>query len=166
MAAVACVLITAPERLARHDGHHMLLVDERTPRGGRVECVERPMRDDPHDQLLWHIRSAVAEYERTFIAERMRRGRQARVWGRILCPACPASPTGAARVVPCRHPWGLPSHRLPCGAPWLHGGPCRGPRARLTGRRRQAARCRELSSMVGAGGRLLCVLRRRRCMMT
>src|SRR5574341_40892 len=86
MAAVACVLITAPERLARHDGHHMLLVDERTPRGGRVECVERPMRDDPHDQLLWHIRSAVAEYERTFIAERMRRGRQAKLRRGQLLP--------------------------------------------------------------------------------
>jgi site-specific DNA recombinase len=34
------------------------------------------MSQDPHDQLLLQIRGAVAEYERTLIAERMRRGRQ------------------------------------------------------------------------------------------
>ena len=52
LAAFACGLMTAPDRLARNDVHQMLLVDERTQRGCRVECVERPMRDDPHDQLL------------------------------------------------------------------------------------------------------------------
>jgi site-specific DNA recombinase len=65
MAAVECVLITAPDRLARNYVHQMLLVDELTQRGCRVEFVERPMSDDPHDQLLLQIRSAVAEYERT-----------------------------------------------------------------------------------------------------
>src|SRR5262245_39102477 len=77
MAAVECVLITAPDRLARNYVHQMLLVDELTQRGCRVEFVERPMSNDPHDQLLLQIRAAVAEYERPFIAERMRRGRQA-----------------------------------------------------------------------------------------
>ena len=52
MAAVECVLITAPDRLARNYVHQMLLVDELTQRGCRVELVERPMRDDPHDPLL------------------------------------------------------------------------------------------------------------------
>jgi site-specific DNA recombinase len=61
MAAFACVLITAPDRLARHSVHQMLWVDALTPRGCRVECVERPRRDDPHDHLLLQIRSAVAE---------------------------------------------------------------------------------------------------------
>src|SRR3989441_7274479 len=81
MAAFECVLITAPDRLARNYVHQMLLVDELTQRGCRVEFVERPMSDAPHDQLLLQIRSAVAEYERTLIAERMRRGRQAK-WRR------------------------------------------------------------------------------------
>src|SRR5215475_4308397 len=70
MAAFDCILITAPDRLARNYVHQMLLVDELTQRGCRVEFVERPMSDDPHDQLLLQIRSAVAEYERTLIAER------------------------------------------------------------------------------------------------
>jgi len=86
MAAFECVLMTAPDRLARNYVHQMLLVDERTQRGCRVEFVERPMSDDPHDQLLLQIRSAVAEYERTLIAERMRRGRQAKLRSGQLLP--------------------------------------------------------------------------------
>jgi len=86
MAAFECVLITAPDRLARNYVHQLLLVDELTQRGCRVEFVERPMSDDPHDQLLLPIRSAVAEYERTLIAERMRRGRQAKLRSGQLLP--------------------------------------------------------------------------------
>src|SRR5712691_10537354 len=86
MAAFACVLITAPDRLARNYVHQMILVDELTQRGCRVEFVERPMSDDPHDHLLLQIRSAVAEYERTLIAERMRRGRQAKLRSGQLLP--------------------------------------------------------------------------------
>ena len=86
MAAFDCVLITAPDRLARNYVHQMLLVDELTQRGCRVEFVERPMSDDPHDQLLLQIRAAVAEYERTLIAERMRRGRQAKLRSGQLLP--------------------------------------------------------------------------------
>src|SRR5262249_28707603 len=41
----------------------------------QVEFVDRPMSQDPHDQLLLQIRGAVAEYERSLIAERTRRGR-------------------------------------------------------------------------------------------
>ena len=101
MAAFECILITAPDRLARNYVHQMLLVDELTQRGSQVEFVERPMSHDPHDQLLLQIRSAVAEYERTLIAERMRRGRQAKLrsgqllpwtrapYGYLLDPDCP-----------------------------------------------------------------------------
>src|SRR5437867_8580699 len=85
-AAFERVLITAPDRLARNYVHQMLLVDELTQRGCRVEFVERPMSDDPPDQLLLQIRSAVAEYERTLIAERMRRGRQAKLRSGQLLP--------------------------------------------------------------------------------
>jgi site-specific DNA recombinase len=34
-----------------------------------------PRDADPHDQLLLQIRGAVAEYERTLICDRRRRGR-------------------------------------------------------------------------------------------
>jgi site-specific DNA recombinase len=75
-AAFDRILVTTPDRLARHDGHQMVLLEELERVGCRVECLERPMSQDPHDQLVWPIRSAVAESERTLMAERMRRGRQ------------------------------------------------------------------------------------------
>src|SRR5215468_3593921 len=86
MAAFECVVITAPERLARNYVHQMLLVDALTQRGCQVEFLERPMSQDPHDQLLLQIRSAVAEYERTLITERMRRGRLTKLRAGMLLP--------------------------------------------------------------------------------
>ena len=86
MAAFERVLITAPDRLARNYVHQMLLVDELTQRGCPVAFVERPMSQDPHDQLLLQIRAAVAEYERTLMTERMRRGRQATLRSGQLLP--------------------------------------------------------------------------------
>jgi site-specific DNA recombinase len=78
-AAVDRVLITAPDRLARNYVHQVLLLEELERFGCLVEFLDRPMSRDPHDQLLLQIRGAVAEYERTLIVERMRRGRLARV---------------------------------------------------------------------------------------
>jgi site-specific DNA recombinase len=80
------VLITAPDRLARNYVHQMLLIDELAQRGCQVEFLDRPMSDDPHDQLLLQIRGAVAEYERNLIADRMRRGRQAKLRSGQLLP--------------------------------------------------------------------------------
>src|SRR5215813_7637768 len=69
------VVVTAPDRLARKYVHQVLLLEELQAHGCTVEFVERPMSQDPHDQLLLQIRGAVAEYERTLICDRMRRGR-------------------------------------------------------------------------------------------
>jgi site-specific DNA recombinase len=103
-AAFERVLITSPDRLARRYVHQILLLDELAKVGCQVEFVERPMSQDPHDQLLLHIRGAVAEYERSLIAERMRRGRQAKfrsgqllpwtvpAYGYVLDPAHPRDP--------------------------------------------------------------------------
>lgn len=86
MAGFERVLITAPDRLARNYVHQMLLVEELEQRGCEVEFLEHPMGQDPHDQLLLQIRGAVAEYERTLIADRMRRGRQAKLRSGQLLP--------------------------------------------------------------------------------
>jgi site-specific DNA recombinase len=100
------VLVTAPDRLSRNYVHQMLLLEEFDRYSIRVEFLERPMSDDPHDRLLLQIRSAVAEYERTLIGERMRRGRlmkyragQLLPWGRrpygyCLDPERPRDPAG------------------------------------------------------------------------
>src|SRR3989440_8809050 len=80
------LLLTAPDRFARHYVHQMVLLEELTQHGCQVEFLERPMSDDPHDHLLLQIRGAVAEYERTLIADRMRRGRQAKYRAGVLLP--------------------------------------------------------------------------------
>jgi site-specific DNA recombinase len=64
----------------------MLLIEELEKGGCLVEFVERPMSQDPHDQLLLQIRGAVAEYERNLIADRMRRGRLQKYRAGTLLP--------------------------------------------------------------------------------
>ena len=103
--AFARVLMTAPDRLARNYVHQMLLLEELAQHGCQVDFLERPMSNDPHDQLLLQIRGAVAEYERTLIVDRMRRGRQAKIrsglllpwtvppYGYLLDPECPRDPS-------------------------------------------------------------------------
>src|SRR5690349_1434036 len=100
------IVITAPDRLARNYVHQVLLVEELQHYGAEVEFLDRPMSQDPHDQLLLQIRGAVAEYERTLITERMRRGRLRRLqagtllpwsrppYGYRLDPERPRDPTG------------------------------------------------------------------------
>ncbi|HLX56944.1 MAG TPA: recombinase family protein [Ktedonobacteraceae bacterium] len=78
--------ITAPDRLARNYVHQMLLIEEFERGGCQVEFVDRPMSHDPHDQLLLQIRGAVSEYERSLIAERMRRGRRQKYLAGGLLP--------------------------------------------------------------------------------
>ena len=86
LADLDVVLVTAPDRLARNYVHQVLLLEELARHGCRVEFLDRPMSTDPHDQLLLQIREAVAEYERTLIAERMRRGRLAKLRAGVLLP--------------------------------------------------------------------------------
>lgn len=105
VAEIEMVLITAPDRLARRYIHQVLLIEELQQHGCQVQFIERPMSQDPHDQLLLQIRGAVAEYERTLITERMRRGKVAklrtgellpwtrRVYGYQLDPERPRDPS-------------------------------------------------------------------------
>jgi site-specific DNA recombinase len=85
-AALDRVLITAPDRLARNYVHQVLLLEELQRYGCQVEFLDRPMTQGPHDQLLLQIRGAVAEYERSLIAERMRRGRHHKLQSGLLLP--------------------------------------------------------------------------------
>jgi site-specific DNA recombinase len=85
-AAFDLVLVTAPDRLARNFVHQMVVMEELQRRGVRVVFIDRPLTDDPHEQLVTQIRGAVAEYERTLIADRMRRGRLARLRSGQLLP--------------------------------------------------------------------------------
>ena len=80
------ILITEPDRLARNYVQQMILLDEFARAGCRLEFLDRPLGDDPHDRLVLQIRGAVAEYERTLIADRMRRGRQPKYRAGVLLP--------------------------------------------------------------------------------
>ena len=80
------VIVTAPDRLARNYVHQMVVLDELERFGCQVDFLDRPMSQDPHDRLLLQIRSAVAEYERTLIVDRMRRGRLAKYQAGVLLP--------------------------------------------------------------------------------
>src|SRR5262247_1455587 len=80
------VLIASPDRLARNYVHQMVLLEEFAQAGCGVEFLDQPLGQDPQAHLLLQIRGAVAEYERTLIAERMRRGRQRKLQAGILLP--------------------------------------------------------------------------------
>jgi site-specific DNA recombinase len=80
------ILMTAPDRLARNYVHQVLLLEELQRFGCQVEFLDRPMSQDPHDQLLLQIRGAVSEYERALIAERFRRGRLRKLRAGLLLP--------------------------------------------------------------------------------
>ena len=54
-AAFDLVLITAPDRLARNYVHQMVVLEELTQCGCPVQVLDRPMSDDPHDQLVLQI---------------------------------------------------------------------------------------------------------------
>ena len=69
------VAVYSPDRLARRYAYQVLLLEEFRRAGCDVEFVQRPISDDPHDQLLLQIQGAVAEYERAVLGERFRRGK-------------------------------------------------------------------------------------------
>ena len=82
---VELVLITSPDRLARRYAYQVWLLEECERAGCEVVFLDRPPTGDPQDALVLQIRGAVAEYERTVIADRMRRGRLAALQaGRLL----------------------------------------------------------------------------------
>jgi site-specific DNA recombinase len=84
--AVDVVLITSPDRLARRYAYQVWLLEELERADVQVIFLERPPTGDPQDVLVIQIRGVVAEYERTVIADRMRRGRLAALRAGQLVP--------------------------------------------------------------------------------
>src|SRR5262249_61063741 len=72
---VDVIAVPCPDRLARRYAYQILLLEEFRKAACDVEFIERPISDDPHDQLLLQIQGAIAEYERAVLAERFRRGK-------------------------------------------------------------------------------------------
>jgi site-specific DNA recombinase len=86
--AFEVVLVLAPDRLARQYAYQVVVLDELTRAGCRVEFLNHAFGASPQEPLLLQIQGVFAEYERAVIQERMRRGRlfaarQGRIsWGR------------------------------------------------------------------------------------
>jgi Resolvase, N terminal domain len=81
--------VLSPDRLARNDVHQMVrtsFIEELEKNACRMEFMERPMSSEPDDQLQFQIRGAVAEYERTLLSERRRRGKLAKYKAGLLLP--------------------------------------------------------------------------------
>jgi site-specific DNA recombinase len=69
------VILLSPDRLARSYPHQWLLLEEFKRYGCSVVFMENPFGDSPHGQLLAQMQGMIAEYERSQIADRTRRGR-------------------------------------------------------------------------------------------
>ena len=73
--AFDAVLVHDPDRLSRKYAYQILILEEFERLGIPMIFLEQPPPDDPKSVLLVQIQGAVAEYERTKIAERYRRGK-------------------------------------------------------------------------------------------
>ena len=76
MAAIDVVYVHAPDRLARSYAHQAVLVEELARAGAEVVFLNRPIGQTPEDTLLLQLQGMFAEYERTRIVERSRRGKR------------------------------------------------------------------------------------------
>ena len=103
--AFDAILVLSPDRLSRKYAYLILILEEFERLGVRVTFLEQPPGDDPHSALLVQIQGAVAEYERTKLAERYRRGKLYRArQGEVFWNAIPYG----YRRVP--HRDGVPAH--------------------------------------------------------
>ncbi|MBV8578164.1 MAG: recombinase family protein, partial [Acetobacteraceae bacterium] len=78
MSAIDVIYIHAPDRLARSYAHQAVLIEELARAGTEVVFLNRPIGQTPEDTLLLQLQGMFAEYERTRIIERSRRGKRHR----------------------------------------------------------------------------------------
>jgi site-specific DNA recombinase len=69
------VVVVSPDRLARNYAHQWLVVEELDKLQVQLLFLENPFGDSPQGKLLTQMQGMLAEYERTQILERTRRGR-------------------------------------------------------------------------------------------
>jgi len=73
--AIQTVLAHSPDRLCREYVHQVLLIEEFSRAGVEVVFVKSRKAETPEDRLLLQFQGMFAEYERTQILERSRRGK-------------------------------------------------------------------------------------------
>jgi site-specific DNA recombinase len=67
--------VHSPDRLARKYAYQALLMDEISRAGVEIVFLNHALGKSPEDDLLLQVQGVIAEYERTKIAERSRRGK-------------------------------------------------------------------------------------------
>jgi site-specific DNA recombinase len=78
LSALDLLYVHAPDRLARSYAHQVLLLEEFARAGVQVVFLNRPIGDNPEDNLLLQLQGMFAEYERAKVLERSRRGKRHR----------------------------------------------------------------------------------------
>jgi site-specific DNA recombinase len=71
----AAVYVHSPDRLARKYAYQVLVIEELRKCGIEVTFLNKPLGDTPEDSLLLGVQGLIAEYEKTKILERTRRGK-------------------------------------------------------------------------------------------
>jgi site-specific DNA recombinase len=72
---VSRLYVYSPDRLARNFVHQMILLEEFQCYGVEVIFLDRPLSNNPEEQLLVQVQGVISEYERAKILGRTRRGR-------------------------------------------------------------------------------------------
>jgi site-specific DNA recombinase len=85
----AAVYIHSPDRLARKYAYQVLVVEELRKRGVQVVFLNRALSDTPEDNLLLGVQGLIAEYEKTKILERTRRGKLQKARGGTVVGGIP-----------------------------------------------------------------------------
>jgi site-specific DNA recombinase len=75
---VDTVLVLSPDRLSRKYAYQILLSEEFHRHGAELVFMKSPPATTPEQQLLTQVQGMIAEYERTQIIERTRRGKRHR----------------------------------------------------------------------------------------
>jgi site-specific DNA recombinase len=75
---IQVVLAYAPDRLSRKYAYQILLIEELARNGVETLFIKAPQGSSAEDQLLVQFQGMIAEYERTQILERSRRGKRHR----------------------------------------------------------------------------------------
>jgi site-specific DNA recombinase len=73
---IEAVIVYSPDRLSRKFAYQILLTEEFTRCGVSVVYVKSRPEETPEDRLLVQVPGMIAEYERTQIVERTRRGKR------------------------------------------------------------------------------------------
>jgi site-specific DNA recombinase len=76
LGAVEHLYVLARDRLARNDAYQVLLLEELQRARVAVVFLNGSLGETPEDQLLLQVQGVLAEYERTKILERSRRGKR------------------------------------------------------------------------------------------